>query len=77
MFLGGLILVFPFFPPRLKEWAYVAFGIVELSGFIANLALNSFKLVTSITMFITVLLLVVSYLTFHKLNEHFKKIKMP
>jgi hypothetical protein len=24
MFLGGLILIFPFFPARLKEWAYVA-----------------------------------------------------
>ena len=72
MFLGGLILVFPFFPPRLKEWAYVAFGIVELSGFIANLALNSFKLVTSITMIFSVFLLVVSYQTFHKIYQNLK-----
>jgi hypothetical protein len=72
MFLGGLILAFPFFPPRLKEWAYVAFGIVELSGFIANLALNSFKLVTSITMIFSVFLLVVSYQTFHKIYQNHK-----
>jgi len=77
MFLGGLILIFPFFPARLKEWAYVAFGIVEVSGFIASLTLNSFKLMASISLIISVLLLTVSYLTFHKLNEHFKKIKMP
>jgi hypothetical protein len=72
LFLGGLILVFPFFPPRLKEWAYVAFGIVELSGFIANLSLNSFKLVISITMIISILLLVVSYQTFHKIYQNHK-----
>jgi hypothetical protein len=72
MFLGGLILAFPFFPPRLKEWAYVAFGIVELSGFIANLVLNSFKLLISINMIFSILLLVVSYLTFHKIYQNLR-----
>jgi uncharacterized membrane protein YphA (DoxX/SURF4 family) len=40
-FLGGLIILIPLWK-RLKEWNYVALGIMYLSAFIGHLALDGF-----------------------------------
>lgn len=67
-FIGGLILIFPFFPKRLKEWAYVAFGIDSISAFIAIVSVDGATGMwwSPIIIFI---ILIVSYVSFHKLNE--------
>src|SRR5271170_6388950 len=39
-FIGGLILIIPFFPKRLKEWTYVAFGIDGISATIGHVAVD-------------------------------------
>ncbi|WP_158800001.1 DoxX family protein [Pedobacter sp. L105] len=66
-FIGGLILILPFFPVRLKEWAYVAFGIDCISAFIAILAVDGIKGMwwSPILVFV---ILVISYISFHKLH---------
>lgn len=66
-FIGGIILIVPFFPKRLKEWAYVAFGIDFISAFIAILAVDGAggMWYSPIVMFI---ILLVSYSSYHKLN---------
>jgi len=67
-FIGGLILVLPFFPNRIKEWAYVAFGIDFISAFIAILAVDG---VTGAwyAPLICLAILIVSYIYFHKLRD--------
>lgn len=67
-FFGGLILIIPAFGKRLKEWAYVAFGIVYLSALIAHLAVDGFVLM-SFTPLITFGILLISYISYHKLQD--------
>lgn len=62
--IGGLILVLPVYP-RLKEWAYVAFGIMYISALIAHLSIDGFVL-GSFMPVVTFGILVVSYITYHK-----------
>ncbi|WP_219225135.1 DoxX family protein [Pedobacter antarcticus] len=66
-FIGGIILIVPFFPKRLKEWTYVAFGIDFISAFIAILAVDGAggMWYSPIVVFI---ILLVSYSSYHKLN---------
>ena len=67
-FIGGLILLIPFFPKRLKEWTYVAIGIDVLSAFIAKLSIDGFKDPTTFGPLIAFVFLLASYLTYHKLQ---------
>ena len=71
-FLGGLILIAPFIPNWLKEWAFIAFGIVEISALIASLSVKGFTLVSFFPL-ISIAIWVVSYLTFHKMTNQIKK----
>ncbi|SEW39163.1 DoxX-like family protein [Chitinophaga sp. YR573] len=66
-FIGGIILILPFFPKRLKEWTYVAFGIDFISAAIGNTAVDGFTpmILSPIIMFVVLL---ISYLTYHKLH---------
>jgi hypothetical protein len=64
--LGGLILLFPF-PKFLKEWNYVALGIVYISAFIAHLSVDGLVLM-SFAPVATFAALVVSYVYYHKLH---------
>jgi hypothetical protein len=68
-FIGALILIIPMLPNRLKEWAYVAFGIDMLSATIGFLSVDGFKL-ASFQPLITFAILVVSYICFHKIIDH-------
>ncbi|WP_442587389.1 DoxX family protein [Pedobacter sp. AW31-3R] len=65
-FIGGLVLILPFFPKRLKEWAYVGLGIDFISAFIAILAVDGAggMWYSPIVCFV---FLVLSYTTFHQL----------
>ena len=66
-FIGGLILILPFFGKRLKEWNYVALGIVYISALIAHLAVDGF-VAMSFAPLVTFALLLISYVNYHKLN---------
>jgi uncharacterized BrkB/YihY/UPF0761 family membrane protein len=67
-FIGGLILVIPMVWKRLKEWNYVAIGIVYVSALIAHLSVDGFTLM-SFSPLVTFALLLVSYVYYHKLNR--------
>jgi hypothetical protein len=64
-FIGGIILILPFFPKRLKEWTYVAFGIDFISAFIGLVAVDGLNGAAffPVIMFIV---LIISYITWHK-----------
>lgn len=66
-FIGGLILILPMVPSRIKEWAYVAFGIDVISATIGHIAVDGFTL-ASLEPLIFLLVLVVSYVYYHKIK---------
>ena len=65
-FIGGLILILPFFGRRLKEWAYVGVGIVYLSALIAHLSVDGI-IGMSFLPIVFFALLVCSYIYFRKI----------
>jgi len=66
-FIGGLILLLPFFPKRLKEWTYVAMGIDVISAFICIAAIDGMVPELAVPL-IAFIILLVSYITFHKIK---------
>lgn len=66
--LGALALTLPQVPPRIKEWAYTGFGFVFLFASISHCAIDGFDFQTILPL-IFFGLLVVSYQTFHKINN--------
>lgn len=66
--IGLIILILPFIGMRLKEWAYVAIGIVYISALIAHLSVDGF-IASSFAPLITFAILLVSYISYHKLNS--------
>ena len=67
-FIGGFILILPMIPARIKEWAYVAFGIDFLSATIGHVAVDGF-LLTSFEPLIFFVILVISYTSYHKIKN--------
>lgn len=65
--IGALILLIPMWK-RLKEWAYVGFGIMYISAFIAHLVIDGFGQ-NAITAIVFFAILLTSYLYYHKLND--------
>lgn len=67
-FIGGLLLIVPKIPVRIREWAYVALGIVYFSAFIAHVSVDGFSAM-ALSPLVNFVVLVTSYITFHKLNK--------
>ncbi len=65
-FIGGLILILPMIPNRIKEWAYVAFGIDSISAMIGLLSVDGVQPMSFMPLIFFVIL-VISYIYFHKL----------
>lgn len=68
-FIGGLLLILPKIPKRLKEWNYVALGIVYISAFIAHLYVDGLIFMT-FSPLITLGLLAISYFSYHHIQDH-------
>jgi uncharacterized membrane protein YphA (DoxX/SURF4 family) len=66
-FIGGLLLIFPFVPRRIKEWAYVAFGIDFISAFIGHVAVFGMR-AEALFPVVVFILLIVSYWSFHRMR---------
>ena len=65
--IGGIVLIVPQFPSRLKEWAYVGFGISLFSAFIANVVVDGW--LNGIFPIIALIILKTSYYSYHKLEK--------
>ena len=65
--IGGIILIIPAIPARLKEWAYVGFGISCISAFIGTWVVDG----PSQTWFILLVfaIIVVSYTYYHRIKK--------
>jgi TM2 domain-containing membrane protein YozV len=64
-FIGGVLLILPFTPLRLKEWTYVAFGIDFISAIIGNAAVDGVTPMLLSPVIMTIVL-IISYVTWHK-----------
>lgn len=65
--IGLLILLIPMVPARIKEWAYVGFGITFISGIIAHGTVDGIGL--GLVPCVPFVFLVVSYIYFHKTTD--------
>lgn len=67
--IGVLILIIPQIPLKLKEWAYVGFGITLISGALAHFySGDPFGYIINVLFFF--ILLIISYIYWHKrINE--------
>ena len=65
-FIGAIIILVPAVPKMFKEWAYVAFGIVLISGSIAHGLVDGFA--KGVSPLFPFAILCVSYYYFRKLN---------
>jgi hypothetical protein len=65
-FIGALILILPMIPKRIKEWAYVAFGIDMISATIGHIAVDG-PIPMSFEPLIFLAILIVSYVCYHKI----------
>jgi hypothetical protein len=63
---GLLVLLIPMIPARVKEWAYVGFAITFISAMIAHANVDSLSM--AMAPLIPLILLMVSYIYFHKLQ---------
>ena len=65
--IGLVLLIIPAVPARLKEWAYVGFGILYITATVAHIAVGD-PLNNTIMAIVFFILLLVSYSSFHKLQ---------
>ncbi len=66
--LGGLVLILPMIPARIKEWAYAGFGITFISACIAHTVVDGFG-GQSLFPLIVLGVLAISYIYYHKLRK--------
>ncbi len=75
-FIGAVLLILPFVPRRIKEWAYVAFGIDFISAFIGDVAVFGMRAEALFPLLMFAILLL-SYWSFHKLKNSSKETARP
>ena len=67
--IGLVLLIVPAVPARFKEWAYVGYGIMYLTALNAHLAVGDSFIPYGIMAVLFFGLLLISYISFHKLQD--------
>jgi hypothetical protein len=65
--IGGILLILPMIPARLKEWAYVGFGIAFISAMIADFIVDGPGV--AVLPLTGLAILTVSYIYYHKIKN--------
>lgn len=67
--LGGIALIVPQIPLRIKEWAYAGFAIDFIAAFVSITIIDG---VSSITLFplVALIILITSYWSYNKIRSH-------
>lgn len=66
--IGAFVLILPMISNRLKEWAYAGFAITFISATVAHVMVEALS--TAISPIISLILLIISYVYFTKLNKY-------
>ena len=69
--LGAIVLIFPQFPNRIKEWAYAGFAIDFISAFVSASVVDGLK-PTSLFPLVFLVILILSYVYYHKTSQPYK-----
>ena len=66
--LGAIVLIIPQVPKRIKEWAYAGFAFDFIFAFLSHWSVDG---LTGLTFFpiLVFVVLIVSYICFHKINS--------
>ncbi len=67
--IGLILLIVPAIPKRFKEWAYVGYGIMYLTAFNAHLSVGDPIVPYGIMSMLFFVILLTSYISFHKLQN--------
>lgn len=67
-FLGGLALIIPQVPARVKEWAYAGFMIDFTSAFISIWVVAGLSFMGALLPVLAILVLILSYTQYHKIK---------
>jgi hypothetical protein len=73
--IGCLLLILPFIPRRIKEWAYVGFGFNFISATFAHIATDGISAMILYPV-IAFGILAVSYYYFHKLHDSSTEVQL-
>ncbi len=65
---GSIVLIVPKFPTRIKEWAYAGFAIDFICAFVSLWVVTGLNVTTFFPLIVFVVL-IVSYVNYHKLNS--------
>jgi hypothetical protein len=65
---GAVVLIIPALRGRVKEWAYVGFGIVFISAAVSHASVDGFGGQTVFPI-VALAILIASYVTYHKLQN--------
>jgi hypothetical protein len=68
--LGGLALIIPSVPARIKEWAYFGFVLDFISAFIGHVIIDGFDGQAMFPLLMLVIL-IISYVYYHKISKVF------
>lgn len=66
--LGGILLILPMVPRRLKEWAYAGFGFNFICATVADIATDGLNGGMSLMPLVLLVFLIISYVNYDKLN---------
>jgi hypothetical protein len=69
--LGAIVLIFPQFPNRIKEWAYAGFAIDFISAFVSTSVVDGLK-PASLFPLVFLVILILSYVYYHKTSHPYK-----
>jgi hypothetical protein len=67
--IGGILLLLPMVPARLKEWAYVGFAITFISAFTSHLVVDGLQNGETFLPLVGLVILTVSYVYYHKIRK--------
>jgi len=69
--LGAIVLIFPQFPNRIKEWAYAGFAIDFISAFVSTNVVDGL-IPTTFLPLVFLVILILSYIYYHKTYQPYK-----
>jgi uncharacterized membrane protein YphA (DoxX/SURF4 family) len=68
--LGGIALIIPQIPLRIKEWAYAGFAIDFIAAFVSIAIIDGMKAITLFPL-VALLILIISYRSYYKIIKPF------
>lgn len=65
--LGSIALIVPQIPKRVKEWAYAGMAIDFIGASVSHWVVDGFRLQDQLFVFVVFAILIVSYVSYHKI----------